>query len=66
VADRIAANGPLAVQGIKRAVQETEALPEEKALPIEFEIGMRVRCSEDAVEGPLAFLQKRTPHYKGR
>jgi enoyl-CoA hydratase len=66
VADRIAANGPLAVQGIKRAVQETEALPEEKALPIEFEIGMRVACSEDAIEGPLAFLQKRTPQYKGR
>ncbi|MFN8627294.1 MAG: crotonase/enoyl-CoA hydratase family protein [Candidatus Binatia bacterium] len=66
VAARVAANGPLAVRGIKRAVQETEALPEKDALPIEFQIGMEVAMSEDAAEGPRAFVEKRVPQYKGR
>jgi enoyl-CoA hydratase len=65
-AARIAANGPLAVRGIKRSVQEGEALPEKEALAIEFDIGMQVVMSEDAREGPRAFLEKRTPQYKGR
>ncbi len=65
-ATRVAANGPLAVQGVKRSVQEGEALPEEEALAIEFEIGMKVVMSEDAREGPRAFLEKRTPEFKGR
>ena len=66
VAERVAANGPLAVQGIKRSVQETDGLPEKEALAIEFEIGMKVSLSEDAAEGPRAFVEKRTPRYKCR
>ncbi len=66
IAARVAANGPLAVQGVKRSVQETDGLPEKEALAIEFEIGMRVVMSEDAREGPRAFLEKRPPQYKGR
>src|SRR6185295_19882668 len=38
VAEQIAANGPLAVQAIKRSVQETEGLPEQAALARELEI----------------------------
>ncbi|MFI5398541.1 MAG: crotonase/enoyl-CoA hydratase family protein [Candidatus Binatia bacterium] len=66
MAARVAANGPLAVRGIKKSVQDTEALPEEEALAIEFSIGMQVVMSEDAREGPKAFLEKRAPQYKGR
>ncbi len=66
MAVRVAANGPLAVQGIKRSVQETEALPEREALALELEIGMGVVVSEDAREGPRAFLEKRPPRFKGR
>jgi enoyl-CoA hydratase len=66
IAARVAANGPLAVRGVKQSVQENEALPEKEALAIEFEIGMKVVMSEDAREGPKAFLEKRTPQYKGR
>lgn len=66
VAERVAANGPLAVRGIKRAVQETDGLPEEQALAIEYRIGMEVAHSEDAAEGPRAFVEKRVPQYKGR
>ena len=66
IAGRVAANGPLAVRGVKESVQRGEALPEKDALAIEFEIGMRVVTSEDAREGPRAFLEKRPPVYKGR
>jgi enoyl-CoA hydratase len=66
IADRIARNGPLAVQAIKRSVQETEGLPEEEALKIELELGLPVFGSEDAKEGPRAFAEKREPDFRGR
>ena len=66
IAERIAANGPLAVQAIKRSVQETEGLPEAEALKIELEIGLPIFGTADAREGTLAFKEKRPPHYEGR
>jgi enoyl-CoA hydratase len=66
VAARIAANGPVAVQKIKEAVQATEALPEKDALAVELQIGMQVTATEDAREGPRAFKERRTPNFKGR
>jgi len=66
IAQRIADNGPLAVQGILATLRETEMLPEDKAFEIELSYGMPVLMSEDGKEGPRAFLEKRKPVFKGR
>ncbi len=66
VAEQIAQNGPLAVQAIKRSVQETAGLPEEEALKKELEIGWPILSTEDAKEGPRAFAEKRKPDFKAR
>jgi len=65
LADRLAANGPLAVRNIKASVLETLELREADAYPREQELGMEVMASRDAREGPRAFLEKRTPVFTG-
>jgi enoyl-CoA hydratase len=66
IANRIAANGPLAVQGILATLRETEMLGEDEAFVIEQQHGLKVMASEDAAEGPRAFLEKRPPSFTGR
>lgn len=66
VAAQIAENGPLAVQAIKRSVIETAGLPEQEALARELAIGQPIFATDDAKEGPRAFMEKRKPDFKGR
>jgi enoyl-CoA hydratase len=66
IAERIARNGPLAVKAIVATLRQTETLPEDEAFAIEQKYGMAVMASEDAREGPRAFLEKRAPVFHGR
>jgi enoyl-CoA hydratase len=66
LAGAVAANGPLAVQAILRTIRETEGMPENEAFRVESRIGMEVFRSQDAKEGPRAFLEKRKPTFQGR
>jgi enoyl-CoA hydratase len=66
IAAAIAANGPVAVQAVLRTLRETDCLPEDQAFRIDGRIGMEVFRSADAKEGPLAFMEKRTPQFQGR
>jgi enoyl-CoA hydratase len=60
----INANGPLAVEAVKKSVQETAALSEEDGLARELVIGQPIFATADAKEGPTAFAQKRKPVYR--
>lgn len=66
IAEQIAANGPIAVQAIKRSMVEGADLSEADALKLELEIGQPVFATRDAREGPTAFAEKRTPKFEGR
>jgi len=66
LANTISANGPLAVRAAKAAVWRGLDLPLEEALRLEQHLAEPVRQSEDAREGPAAFLEKRKPEFKGR
>jgi E-phenylitaconyl-CoA hydratase len=65
-AQQIAGNGPLAVRAAKSAVWRGLDLSLEEGLRIEQLIAEPVRQSEDAQEGPRAFLEKRKPQFSGR
>lgn len=64
LAQQIAANGPLAVRMAKRIVVEAMAL--EPAFRLEAELAAPVFKSEDAQEGPRAFMERRRPRFTGR
>ncbi len=66
IAEVIVANGPLAVEAIKRSVRETEGMSEEEGLARELEIGWPIFATTDATEGQKAFAEKRTPNYRRR
>lgn len=65
-ADRLKRNAPLAVAAVKEAALRTSGLPLEQAFAIESEVSARVTSSEDAREGPRAFMEKREPVWTGR
>jgi enoyl-CoA hydratase len=66
IAERVAANGPLAVQAILRTIRDTEGMHEAEAFRLDAEIGAPVFSSADAKEGPRAFAEKRPPRFSGR
>ena len=66
VANVIAQNGPLAVRAAKAAVWRGLDVPIAEGLRLEQLLAEPVRQSEDAQEGPRAFLEKRKPEFKGK
>jgi enoyl-CoA hydratase len=65
-ARRINSNAPLAVQATKESVMRGLGLPLREAYKVESELAQQVFQSEDAVEGPKAFAEKRDPHWSAR
>lgn len=65
IARRLARNGPLALRKIKEAVLRSSGLPLEQAYEIENECSAVVMRSQDAREGPRAFMEKREPVFRG-
>ena len=66
MAERILANGPLAVRAVKESAIKGLSLPIPEALDLELEFAAKIFATEDATEGPLAFLEKRKPQWKGK
>ncbi len=66
LADKIAANGPLALGASKRILVESAAWSEDEAWQRQAEIAGPVFASEDAREGATAFSEKRDPVWRGR
>lgn len=66
LAERIAANGPLAIQVTKRLVRAAAQLPAEEVWRMQEEVQGSVFGSEDAREGATAYIEKREPVWRGR
>jgi enoyl-CoA hydratase/carnithine racemase len=66
VAEKICANGPLAIRVTKELAWRGLEMSTEEALRLYAALGALVRASEDAREGPRAFAEKRQPQFKGR
>ena len=57
---------PLAVQAIKQIVYQGRNLPVEYAQKLAGPISERITLTEDSIEGPKAFSEKRRPQWKMR
>ena len=65
LAERITANGPLAVAATKRIITESRGWSPEEMWTEQVKILMPVFGSNDAKEGAVAFAEKRPPRWTG-
>ena len=66
LAERINANAPLAVRATRQAISQGAMVSDDEGIRIAVELFKPVAASEDAKEGPLAFVEKRLPEWKAR
>jgi enoyl-CoA hydratase len=66
LANKIAANGPLAVAASKQVVDKAQDWTTEEMHQEQIKILMPVFSSKDAIEGATAFAEKRKPIWKGQ
>jgi enoyl-CoA hydratase/3-hydroxyacyl-CoA dehydrogenase len=66
LAERIARQGPLAVQRAKGAVNQTVQTGQEAGLKYERDVVTSTFGTEDQKEGMTAFLERRKPQFKGK
>ena len=64
--DAILKCSPLAIRATKEAVNRGRDMREEVATAHNFPAAAAMAYSEDFIEGPLAFAEKRPPQWKGR
>jgi len=65
LADRVAQNAPLALVATKRVIAESADWPADTAFAQQNEITRSVFTSADAMEGAVAFAEKRPPVWRG-
>ncbi len=65
VARSIAAHGPLAIERAKKVMRQGADLPLEQALKAEVNAFAGLWDSDDRLEGMEAFVEKRSPDFKG-
>jgi enoyl-CoA hydratase/carnithine racemase len=65
-ANRICENGPLAVRASKECAIKGLDMSLENAMRLDEYLLIRLMQTEDIKEGPIAFLEKRKPEFKGR
>jgi enoyl-CoA hydratase/carnithine racemase len=66
IAHKICEKGPLAVRAAKEAIVRGMDMGLSDGLRLEQFLAEPLRSTEDAMEGPAAFVQKRKPNFKGR
>jgi len=67
LAERVLACAPLAVQASKQVMLQSLDMPDlQTAMSARYTMAEKMLASQDAIEGPLAFAEKRKPVWTGR